>query len=92
MVCLTTRTLITRGESVTTPLSVEQGLDVRDAFVKVFIIYALKSCLNPNTELRCCELLPRGYGWMFYTYIDSNQCKPHQQKLTKYVRRVVSDL
>lgn len=35
MVCLTTRTLITRGESVATPLSVEQGLDVRDAFVKV---------------------------------------------------------
>nr|XP_054590278.1 unconventional myosin-VIIa isoform X2 [Nothobranchius furzeri] len=34
MVCLTTRTLITRGESVTTPLSMEQGLDVRDAFVK----------------------------------------------------------
>uniref|UniRef100_A0A669D331 Myosin VIIAb n=1 Tax=Oreochromis niloticus TaxID=8128 RepID=A0A669D331_ORENI len=34
MVCLTTRTLITRGESVVTPLSVEQGLDVRDAFVK----------------------------------------------------------
>ncbi|TMS14150.1 Unconventional myosin-VIIa, partial [Larimichthys crocea] len=34
MVCLTTRTLITRGESVTTPLSVDQGLDVRDAFVK----------------------------------------------------------
>lgn len=38
MVCLTTRTLITRGESVTTPLSVEQSLDVRDAFVKVIII------------------------------------------------------
>uniref|UniRef100_A0AAQ5YT46 Myosin VIIAb n=1 Tax=Amphiprion ocellaris TaxID=80972 RepID=A0AAQ5YT46_AMPOC len=34
MVCLTTRTLITRGESVATPLNVEQGLDVRDAFVK----------------------------------------------------------
>ncbi|KAI4797686.1 hypothetical protein KUCAC02_024926 [Chaenocephalus aceratus] len=34
MVCLTTRTLITRGESVATSLSVEQGLDVRDAFVK----------------------------------------------------------
>ncbi|XP_016381739.1 unconventional myosin-VIIa-like isoform X3 [Sinocyclocheilus rhinocerous] len=34
MICLTTRTLITRGESVSTPLSVEQGLDVRDAFVK----------------------------------------------------------
>ncbi|CAB1316642.1 unnamed protein product [Coregonus sp. 'balchen'] len=34
MSCLTTRTLITRGESVSTPLSMEQGLDVRDAFVK----------------------------------------------------------
>uniref|UniRef100_A0A672Z279 Myosin VIIAb n=1 Tax=Sphaeramia orbicularis TaxID=375764 RepID=A0A672Z279_9TELE len=34
MVCLTTRTLITRGESVSTPLSVAQGRDVRDAFVK----------------------------------------------------------
>lgn len=35
MTCLTTRTLITRGESVSTPLSVDQGLDVRNAFVKV---------------------------------------------------------
>uniref|UniRef100_W5K6V8 Unconventional myosin-VIIa-like n=1 Tax=Astyanax mexicanus TaxID=7994 RepID=W5K6V8_ASTMX len=34
MTCLTTRTLITRGESVSTPLSVDQGLDVRNAFVK----------------------------------------------------------
>ncbi|CAL8268110.1 unnamed protein product [Merluccius merluccius] len=34
MVCLTTRTLITRGESVATPLNVDQGLDVRNAFVK----------------------------------------------------------
>nr|XP_055035740.1 unconventional myosin-VIIa isoform X1 [Misgurnus anguillicaudatus] len=34
MTCLTTRTLITRGESVSTPLSMDQGLDVRDAFVK----------------------------------------------------------
>uniref|UniRef100_A0A8C7D0J9 Myosin VIIA n=1 Tax=Oncorhynchus kisutch TaxID=8019 RepID=A0A8C7D0J9_ONCKI len=34
MSCLTTRTLITRGENVSTPLSMEQGLDVRDAFVK----------------------------------------------------------
>ncbi|KAM4620039.1 unconventional myosin-VIIa [Polymixia lowei] len=34
MVCLTTRTLITRGESVATPLNMEQGRDVRDAFVK----------------------------------------------------------
>lgn len=37
MLCLTTRTLITRGESVVTPLSVGQGLDVRDAFVKVLV-------------------------------------------------------
>lgn len=35
MACLTTRTLITRGETVAMPLSAEQGLDVRDAFVKV---------------------------------------------------------
>uniref|UniRef100_A0A4W4E2S9 Myosin VIIAb n=1 Tax=Electrophorus electricus TaxID=8005 RepID=A0A4W4E2S9_ELEEL len=34
MTCLTTRTLITRGECVSTPLSMDQGLDVRDAFVK----------------------------------------------------------
>ncbi|KAJ8347804.1 hypothetical protein SKAU_G00263930 [Synaphobranchus kaupii] len=34
MNCLTTRTLITRGESVSTPLSMDQALDVRDAFVK----------------------------------------------------------
>lgn len=35
MSCLTSRTLITRGETVSTPLSREQALDVRDAFVKV---------------------------------------------------------
>ncbi|XP_077902844.1 unconventional myosin-VIIa isoform X3 [Ictidomys tridecemlineatus] len=34
MSCLTSRTLITRGETVSTPLSMEQALDVRDAFVK----------------------------------------------------------
>uniref|UniRef100_A0A8C7U4A5 Myosin VIIAa n=1 Tax=Oncorhynchus mykiss TaxID=8022 RepID=A0A8C7U4A5_ONCMY len=34
MNCLTSRTLITRGETVSTPLSIEQALDVRDAFVK----------------------------------------------------------
>ncbi|XP_054224845.1 unconventional myosin-VIIa isoform X32 [Homo sapiens] len=34
MSCLTSRTLITRGETVSTPLSREQALDVRDAFVK----------------------------------------------------------
>ncbi|XP_072551430.1 myosin VIIAa isoform X1 [Salminus brasiliensis] len=34
MNCLTSRTIITRGETVSTPLSIEQALDVRDAFVK----------------------------------------------------------
>ncbi|KAM8903825.1 myosin VIIAa isoform 5-T9 [Spinachia spinachia] len=34
MNCLTSRTLITRGETVSTPLNIEQALDVRDAFVK----------------------------------------------------------
>ncbi|XP_019717154.1 unconventional myosin-VIIa-like [Hippocampus comes] len=34
MNCFTSRTLITRGETVSTPLSMEQALDVRDAFVK----------------------------------------------------------
>ncbi|XP_048839226.1 unconventional myosin-VIIa-like isoform X2 [Brienomyrus brachyistius] len=34
MSCLTSRTLVTGGETVSTLLSVEQGLDVRDAFVK----------------------------------------------------------
>ncbi|XP_074073046.1 unconventional myosin-VIIa isoform X2 [Macrotis lagotis] len=34
MNCLISRTIITRGETVSTPLSKEQALDVRDAFVK----------------------------------------------------------
>uniref|UniRef100_A0A3B3UU34 Myosin VIIAa n=2 Tax=Poecilia latipinna TaxID=48699 RepID=A0A3B3UU34_9TELE len=34
MNCLTSRTLITRGETVSTPLSMDQALDVRVAFVK----------------------------------------------------------
>ncbi|KAK9402612.1 unconventional myosin-VIIa [Crotalus adamanteus] len=34
MNCLTSRTIITRGETVSTPLSMEQAIDVRDAFVK----------------------------------------------------------
>ncbi|XP_034033568.1 unconventional myosin-VIIa [Thalassophryne amazonica] len=70
MVCLTTRTLITCGESVTTPLSVQQGLDVRDAFVKgiygrLFVwivdkinaaIYRLPSC-QTNAIRRSIGLL-----------------------------------
>lgn len=57
MVCLTTRTLITRGESVVTPLSVGQGLDVRDAFVKVLdrgpgTVHHLGSCLIAAPPLR----------------------------------------
>uniref|UniRef100_A0AAR2KDI6 Myosin VIIAb n=1 Tax=Pygocentrus nattereri TaxID=42514 RepID=A0AAR2KDI6_PYGNA len=59
MSCLTTRTLITRGESVSTPLSVDQGLDVRDAFVKgiygrlfVWIVDKINAAIfrSPSTE------------------------------------------
>ncbi|XP_066501283.1 unconventional myosin-VIIa isoform X2 [Hoplias malabaricus] len=59
MTCLTTRTLITRGESVSTPLSVNQGLDVRDAFVKgiygrlfVWIVDKINAAIYrvPSTE------------------------------------------
>ncbi|XP_058614068.1 unconventional myosin-VIIa isoform X2 [Onychostoma macrolepis] len=59
MTCLTTRTLITRGESVSTPLSVDQGLDVRDAFVKgiygrlfVWIVDKINAAIyrTPSTE------------------------------------------
>ncbi|XP_037126025.1 unconventional myosin-VIIa-like isoform X1 [Syngnathus acus] len=71
MVCLTTRTLITRGESVVTPLSVGQGLDVRDAFVKgiygrLFVwivdkingaIYRPPSCHDDNVTRRSIGLL-----------------------------------
>ncbi|XP_059382292.1 unconventional myosin-VIIa-like isoform X1 [Carassius carassius] len=61
MTCLTTRTLITRGESVSTPLSVEQGLDVRDAFVKgiygrlfVWIVDKINAAIYraPSTETK----------------------------------------
>ncbi|TRZ04518.1 hypothetical protein DNTS_007824, partial [Danionella cerebrum] len=59
MTCLTSRTLITRGESVSTPLSMDQGLDVRDAFVKgiygrlfVWIVDKINAAIYraPSTE------------------------------------------
>ncbi|XP_028840305.1 unconventional myosin-VIIa-like isoform X2 [Denticeps clupeoides] len=61
MTCLTTRTLITRGESVSTPLSMDQGLDVRDAFVKgiygrlfVWIVDKINAAIfrPPSTEIK----------------------------------------
>lgn len=65
MVCLTKRTLITRGESVSTPLSVEQGLDVRDAFVKVLNVSAqIQMLFNSQARgmfvSRCTDC--RGHG------------------------------
>lgn len=48
MNCLTSRTLITRGETVSTPLSMDQALDVRDAFVKVQMEIWLSFCHNPQ--------------------------------------------
>jgi hypothetical protein len=51
MSCLTSRTLITRGETVSTPLSREQALDVRDAFVKVGHCGVTTLLLLPPWEL-----------------------------------------
>ncbi|XP_023648220.2 myosin VIIAa isoform X5 [Paramormyrops kingsleyae] len=59
MNCLTSRTIITRGETVSTPLSMEQALDVRDAFVKgiygrlfVWIVDKINAAIYkpPSTE------------------------------------------
>lgn len=68
MVCLTTRTLITRGESVTTPLSVEQGLDVRDAFVKVLTVHhkyrnLLHETINMEPE-KCWHVCLKWLKWL----------------------------
>ncbi|KAM9732681.1 myosin VIIAa [Menidia menidia] len=70
MNCLTSRTLITRGETVSTPLSREQALDVRDAFVKgiygrlfVWIVEKINAAIykpassQPRSLRRCIGLL-----------------------------------
>ncbi|XP_053417741.1 unconventional myosin-VIIa [Nycticebus coucang] len=64
MSCLTSRTLITRGETVSTPLSKEQALDVRDAFVKgiygrlfVWIVDKINAAIYkpPSQEVKSCR-------------------------------------
>ncbi|XP_055479496.1 unconventional myosin-VIIa isoform X1 [Psammomys obesus] len=64
MSCLTSRTLITRGETVSTPLSREQALDVRDAFVKgiygrlfVWIVDKINAAIYkpPCQDLKNCR-------------------------------------
>ncbi|KAM4846698.1 unconventional myosin-VIIa isoform 4-T4 [Thomomys bottae] len=64
MSCLTSRTLITRGETVSTPLSREQALDVRDAFVKgiygrlfVWIVDKINAAIYkpPSQEMKNCR-------------------------------------
>ncbi|XP_061734497.1 unconventional myosin-VIIa-like isoform X6 [Nerophis ophidion] len=70
MNCVTSRTLITRGETVSTPLSMEQALDVRDAFVKgiygrlfVWIVEKINAAIykHPSSQAkairRCIGLL-----------------------------------
>ncbi|XP_066444369.1 unconventional myosin-VIIa [Eleutherodactylus coqui] len=70
MNCLTSRTIITRGETVSTPLSMEQALDVRDAFVKgiygrlfVWIVEKINAAIyrplshEPKVVRRCIGLL-----------------------------------
>ncbi|XP_076846903.1 myosin VIIAa isoform X3 [Brachyhypopomus gauderio] len=61
MNCLTSRTIITRGETVSTPLSIDQALDVRDAFVKgiygrlfVWIVEKINAAIYkpPSHELK----------------------------------------
>ncbi|XP_058275290.1 unconventional myosin-VIIa isoform X2 [Hirundo rustica] len=61
MNCLTSRTIITRGETVSTPLNMEQALDVRDAFVKgiygrlfVWIVEKINAAIYrpPSQELK----------------------------------------
>uniref|UniRef100_A0A8C5NDW9 Myosin VIIAa n=1 Tax=Gouania willdenowi TaxID=441366 RepID=A0A8C5NDW9_GOUWI len=61
MNCLTSRTLITRGETVSTPLSIQQALDVRDAFVKgiygrlfVWIVEKINAAIfkTPSNQLK----------------------------------------
>ena len=60
MNCLTSRTLITRGETVSTPLSMEQALDVRDAFVKVQLHFSKASETKlPQTELFTFSVTPQ---------------------------------
>lgn len=54
MNCLTSRTLITRGETVSTPLSREQALDVRDAFVKVGLCGVALALSAPCVRLLIC--------------------------------------
>ncbi|XP_063807345.1 unconventional myosin-VIIa isoform X4 [Pseudophryne corroboree] len=70
MNCLTSRTIITRGETVSTPLSMEQALDVRDAFVKgiygrlfVWIVEKINAAIyrplssEPKVLRKCIGLL-----------------------------------
>ncbi|XP_049929307.1 myosin VIIAa isoform X1 [Epinephelus moara] len=69
MNCLTSRTLITRGETVSTPLSMEQALDVRDAFVKgiygrlfVWIVEKINAAIYKPTSSSNTKALRRSIG------------------------------
>lgn len=73
MVCLTKRTLITRGESVSTPLNVEQGLDVRDAFVKV---------MNFKRKLKFSETEARKIDAFHVSYQSLGQAFSKKKKIT----------
>ncbi len=68
MNCLTSRTIITRGETVSTPLSIEQALDVRDAFVKVKASLALVCSLVTSSNSPCVS---QGiYGRLFVWIVE----------------------
>ena len=67
---LTTRTIFTRGESVTTTMGVENSMDVRDAFVKG--VYGCLFC-----DVACAFII---YTYIFIMYkpifITSSAKKP----------------
>ncbi|KAI3354148.1 hypothetical protein L3Q82_018476 [Scortum barcoo] len=80
MNCLTSRTLITRGETVSTPLSMEQALDVRDAFVKgiygrlfVWIVEKINAAIykptssHPKALRRSIGLCSTSFGFENFT-------------------------
>lgn len=71
MNCLTSRTIITRGETVSTPLSMEQALDVRDAFVKVNIPSSFFPFLHHSIV---CMLIYERVFLFYREYMDAYLC------------------
>lgn len=80
MNCLTSRTLITRGETVSTPLSMDQALDVRDAFVKVQVEIWVSLCHNPQWSNLCCHgpTRPADQGNEFVCFVQQSSIQSYK--------------